>query len=281
VAKWADLYGLCRRSMGFADGSPRKPRKQSTEPSPFSNVRARFRAGAQDQFDVDYSGSSVWLSTGGMPAGLELWPDAWGPLLFYREASQGQSEADEFSSFPSWLDPRTGRQLGLGSAAGALRLFDCEFGYTAGAQRSAKRHRAFWTAPSPARRRFPTWPPETREEARATWQPGELRIGGHTSSDPCREDGKLLRQPTGFTTPSDMNLITADGAPAFVAEFKHAGGHRETVNSFSARPSTMRLSPPVGRSTSGHCWIFRAARFRRNQPGRIVRAGANGFRRQP
>jgi hypothetical protein len=69
----------------------------------------------------------------------------------------------------------------------------------------------------------------TRHEVEGVWQPAITRHriaigGGWKTSSPRNR----------FTAPSGMDLITADGAPAFVMEFNTPTDSRERVRSFSA-----------------------------------------------
>ena len=79
-----------------------------------------------------------------------------------------------------------------------------------------------------------------------------------------------------FTTPSDMNLITADGAPAFVMEFNTPLDSRELVRSFSAYRRGPCEPDAFAVARSGRLRRF-LARIASGaiQPGRSLRARAD------
>jgi hypothetical protein len=73
----------------------------------------------------------------------------------------------------------------------------------------------------------------TRQEIAAAWQPDVLRgrVGRHQIT--AGGGWKISSPQNRFSVPSNLNLITADGAPAFVVEFNSPVRTRETVCSFS------------------------------------------------
>jgi hypothetical protein len=234
VGKWADLYASAGGQWASQTVPLESPGNNQQSQSLFENVRGRFRAGAQDQFDVDYSGSSVWLSTGGMPAGLEAMARRMGPSFVLPGGFPGQQpEADEFSFFQvGWT-----HELAANSGLGTLQA---RYAYSianldtppapSGAQSTIELLEGAVTGAAP----ISNMATRTREEARATWQPGELRIAGTRHQILVGGGWETSLPVNRFTKPSDMNLITAEGAPAFVAEFNTPVDTRETVSSFSA-----------------------------------------------
>src|ERR1700688_4639288 len=72
-----------------------------------------------------------------------------------------------------------------------------------------------------------------RQEVEAAWQRGVLRVLGTRHQIVAGGGWKTSEPRNRFTTPSDMNLITANGAPAYLMEFKTPLDSRETVRSFS------------------------------------------------
>jgi hypothetical protein len=73
----------------------------------------------------------------------------------------------------------------------------------------------------------------TRQEIAAAWQPDVLR--GRVGRDQITAGGgwEISSPQNSFNVPSDLNLITANGAPAFVVEFNSPARTRETLRSFS------------------------------------------------
>jgi hypothetical protein len=72
-----------------------------------------------------------------------------------------------------------------------------------------------------------------RHEIEGTWQPGVLRALGTRHQIAAGGGWKASKLLNRFMTPSGTNLITADGAPAFVVEFNTPLDSRELVRSFS------------------------------------------------
>ena len=72
-----------------------------------------------------------------------------------------------------------------------------------------------------------------RQQVEGTWQPSVLHAAGmhHQILLGGGWEGSAPRNR--FTTPSDMNLITADGLPAFIMEFNTPIDSRELMRSFS------------------------------------------------
>jgi hypothetical protein len=73
----------------------------------------------------------------------------------------------------------------------------------------------------------------TRQGIETAWQPGILRALGTHHQLVAGGGWKTSKPRNRFATPSDMNLITANGAPAFVTEFNTPVDSREIVRSFS------------------------------------------------
>jgi hypothetical protein len=72
-----------------------------------------------------------------------------------------------------------------------------------------------------------------RQEVEAAWQRGVLRVLGTRHQIVAGGGWKTSEPRNRFTTPSDMNLITANGAPGYLMEFNTPLDSRETVRSFS------------------------------------------------
>src|SRR5262249_6503847 len=72
-----------------------------------------------------------------------------------------------------------------------------------------------------------------RHGIEAVWQPGVLRALGTRHQIVAGGGWKTSEPRNRFTTPSGMNLITANGVPAFVVEYNTPLDSRELVRSFS------------------------------------------------
>jgi hypothetical protein len=73
----------------------------------------------------------------------------------------------------------------------------------------------------------------TRHQIEAAWQPAVLRSPGMRHQLVAGGGWKTSQPRNRFRAPSDMDLITADGAPAFVVELNTPADSRELVGSFS------------------------------------------------
>ena len=227
LSKWADIYASGSGQWASQAEPLAAPGTTQSSRLLFGNVRGRLRAGATDRFDALYSGSRVDLSSGGTPAGLEaLTSNRMAPSFVLPGGFPGQSETDHFDSVQvGWVHVPP---VGLG-------LIEVRYGYSAahldthtsplGQSRVELLHGTVSGAPPLANLAV-----RPRHEIEAAWQPA-LRArhkivagGGWKRSEPLNR----------FTTPSSMNLVTANGAPAFVMEFNTPLDSRALVRSFSA-----------------------------------------------
>jgi hypothetical protein len=216
VTKWSDLFASATGQYS----------KQTVPSAPvgtdqrsrllYGNVRGRIRAGEKNSFDALYSGSRINLNDFGMPAGLEaLVARRNSPSFVLENGFAGQAEVDHLD----FLQAGWTRTAAAASGLGAIQV---RYGF-ATAHLDTNR-----SAPALA---FPQSkielldgavtgaPPienlaaRTRQQIEGTWQPGFLRHrliagAGWSTQSPLNR----------FTAPSDMNLITAGGAPAFVLQ---------------------------------------------------------------
>ena len=198
----------------------------------FGNARGRARAGVRDQFDVTYSGSRIDLSDGGVPAGLEaLMGSRMAPTFVLPGGFPGEPETDRFDFL----------QLGwthLWPAASFAGVIEVRYGYsiasldTSTSSTGQSRIELLGGAVSGA-------PPlanmavRPRQEVAAAWQPAVLRAMGSRHRIVAGGGWKSSAPRNRFTTPSNMNLITANGAPALVMEFNTPLDSRELVRSSS------------------------------------------------
>ena len=73
-----------------------------------------------------------------------------------------------------------------------------------------------------------------RHQIAAAWQPARLNTGGLHHQIIAGGDGSLSSPRNRFTTPSDLNLITAAGIPAAAVEYNTPIDSREKLHSISA-----------------------------------------------
>ena len=197
----------------------------------YTNVRGRVRASPRDQFDALFSGSSIALSSGGTPAAIEeLIGRRMSPSFFLSGGYQNQPEEDQLNFWQAgWT-----HEL---AAGGALEL---RYGYSlahlntnlsAGPQQSKiELLNGVVTGAAP----LANFAVRPNQGIQGTWQPEVVKVagtrhrilagGGWNSASPLNR----------MNTPSGINLITADSAPAFVVRFNTPTDSGSTVRSVSA-----------------------------------------------
>jgi len=236
LARWADLFASVAGQWASQTVPLAAPGNNDQSRLLFGNARSRIRAGSRDQFEFLYSGSRADLSGGGMPAGIEaLEGRRMAPSFVLPGGSPGQAEVDHFDFVQAgWT-----RQLPAAAGLGALEV---RYGYstahldtTAGNETGLSQSRIellggqVTGAPPLANLAI-----RTRHDLEGTWQPGARQAGGTRHQIVLSGGWKTASPVNRFTTPSDMNLITANGVPAFVAEFNTPLDSREHVQSFSS-----------------------------------------------
>jgi Carboxypeptidase regulatory-like domain len=187
----------------------------------FGNVRARARAGDRDRFDVLFSGSRISLSNFATPAGLEALEgrrDA--PSFVLPAGFDGQSESDRMDYWQAgWVHTF------------AQSLLEMRYGYSiarfdtvtpAQGQSKVELLDGAVTGPPPIGNRAV----RPRQNIAGAWQSAlgrnRFSAGGAWS---------WQAPENRFTTPSNMNLITANGAPAFIILFNTPATTRERIES--------------------------------------------------
>ena len=234
-----------------AGNGPRKP-SRSPLPEPISaagcclgTLGAASGPATRDQFDALYSGSRIDLSDGGVPAGLEaLTGNRMAPSFVLPGGFPGEPETDHLDFLQvGWTH--------LLPAASGLGVIEVRYGYSVA-------HLDTSTVPSGQSRiellggTVSGAPPlanlavRTRQGIEAAWQPAVLRALGARHQIVAGGGWKTSEPHNRFTTPSGMNLITANGAPAFVMEFNTPLDSRELVRSFSGYVADhVNLTPSV------------------------------------
>ena len=233
LTKWADIYASGSGQWASQTEPLAAPGTDQRSRLLFGNARGRVRAGTRDRFDALYSGTRIDLSDGGVPAALEaLTGNRVAPSFVLPGGFPGEPETDHFDfNQVGWTH--------LGPTASRLGVIEVRYGYSVahldtstvstGQSRIELLGGTISGAPPLANMAV-----RPRQEIDGAWQPAVLRAmrtrhqivagGGWKTSEPRNR----------FTTPSGMNLITANGAPASVVEFNTPLDSRELVRSFSS-----------------------------------------------
>jgi hypothetical protein len=199
----------------------------------FGNARGRVRASARDRFDALYSGSRIDLSSGGIPAGLEsLMGNRMAPAFVLPGGFLGQPETDHLD----FLQVGWTRLLPASSGLGVIEV---RYGYSVAhldtsidpTGQSRIEFLGGTVSGSPPLGNLAVRP---RQGIEAVWQPGVLRALGTRHQIAAGGKWKDSEPRNRFTTPSDMNLISVNGVPAYVMEFNTPLDSRELVRSLSS-----------------------------------------------
>ena len=232
LTRWADFYASGSGQWASQTEPLAVPGTDQRSRLLFGNARGRVRADAKDQFDALYSGSRINLSDGGIPAGIEaLSGNRLAPSFVLPGGFLGQPETDHLDFLQvGWTHLRP--------AASDLGIIEVRYGYSVAHLDT--------TVPS-AQSRIEVLggtvsgaPPlgnlavRTRQGIEAALRPGVVRAIGTRHQIVAGGGWKTSEPRNRFAAPSDMNLVTADGAPAFVIEFNTPLDSREIVRSFSS-----------------------------------------------
>jgi hypothetical protein len=230
--RWADFYASGSGQWASQTEPLAVPGTDQRSRLLFGNVRGRVRAGEKDHFDALYSGSRINLTDGGMPAGLEaLSGNRLAPSFVLPGGFAGQPETDHLDFLQvGWTH--------LLPAASGLGILEMRYGYSVAhldttVPNGQSRIELLGGMVSGA-------PPlgnlavRTRQGIEAAWEPGILHAIGTRHQIAAGGGWKTSEPRNRFAAPSDMNLVTADGAPAFVIEFNTPLDSREIVRSFAS-----------------------------------------------
>ncbi len=245
IARWADIYASASGQWASQTEPLAAPGADLRSRLLFGNVRGRIRATNADRFDALYSGSRIDLSDGGIPAGLEaLTGNRMAPSFVLPGGFPGQPETDHLDSVQVGWTHLTGAASGWG-------ILEVRYGYSTA-------HLDTNTSPNGQSRiellgggvsgaaPLANLAVRPRHEIEAVWQPGVLLALGTRHRVAVGGGWETSGVRNRFTTPSGMNLITANGAPAFVIEFNTPLDSRERVRSVSGFVSDhVNLTPSL------------------------------------
>ena len=280
LTKWADFYVSGSGQWASQTEPLATPGTDQRSRLLFGNARGRIRASDRDQFDALYSGSRIDLSDGGVPAGLEaLTGNRMAPSFVLPGGFPGEPETDHLDFLQvGWTH--------LLPAASALGVIEVRYGYSVA-------HLDTSTVPSGQSRiellggTVSGAPPlanlavRTRQGIEAAWQPAVLRALGARHQIVAGGGWKTSEPHNRFTTPSGMNLITANGAPAFVMEFNTPLDSREQVRSFSGYVADhVSLTPSLSLDLGGFADLSRGSLPAQSNPAGPF-APARTFAAQP
>lgn len=239
LTRWTDLF-----LAGAGDWSSQtipiaSPGNDLRSRTLFADSRLRIQAGPRDQFDVLYSRSRLDLFNWAMPAGLEvLSGQRMAPSFTSPYGFQNESEADRFTFFQAgWSHIAPDKALGALQARYQYSVAHLDTTpLNALPQSRVELLGGGITGAAP----LANLARETRQQLNAVWQPRsfsaatlrhQLLLGfSFATSSPSNR----------LTTPSDMNLITANGIPALAVEFNTPADSRSII-----RTSTLTFADHI------------------------------------
>jgi hypothetical protein len=221
VTRWADLFASGAGQWASQTIELAKPGQDQNSRMLFGNVRGRIHAGPHDQLDAEYSGSRVDLSNWGMPAGVEaLVSRRMSPQFELPGGFPGQAETDRFRFLQAGWTHQFAADTDLGSLQARYGYSVAHFDTWPSTQNTPNQSRiellgSTVTGAPP----FETLATRPRHELAVAWQPAPVDTGGFRHQITAGGDWEVSSPRNRMTTPSDLNIITADGAPAFVVEY--------------------------------------------------------------
>lgn len=203
----------------------------------FANVRGRVRATRKDQFEALYVGSRIDLSNWGEPAGIEAAAgNRMAPSYVLPGGFPGQEEVDH-------TDFTQAAWTRIADESSRLGVVQIRYGYSTAHLDSAlsgqgpvqpqSRIELLTGAVSgaPPLGNFAVRP---RQSVLGTWQPRAFSTGPVHHRLAAGGGLEAAAPRNRFSTPSDMNLITANGVPAFVIDFNTPADTTYSIKTSSA-----------------------------------------------
>jgi hypothetical protein len=232
IARWADLFASGTAQWSSQTMPLVPPGMNQRSRMLYGNIRGQVRAGARDRLDALYSGSRVDLSNGGIPAGIEalvgrrMSPEFAQPGGFANEAEVDHLDFVQ-TGWTHLFDPDSHRgalEVRYGYAVSHLDTRTAA-AYTPDQSRIELLGSVVTGAPP-----LENLAIRTSHQFAAAWDGGVWRMGGMAHRLTAGGGFRTAAARNRFTTPSDLNLITANGAPAFVVEYNTPLDSRERVN---------------------------------------------------
>ena len=235
LTRWADVF-VSGSGQWAAQAVPlAAPGTGQNSRLLFGNAVGHLRAGAHDRFDALYSGSRIDLSNYGEPAGIEaLAARRLSPEFLSPDGVAGLQETDHLDFVQAgWT------HVWAASAAGTLQVrYGDSFAHLDSApslvtpidQSSIDLASGAVTGEPP----LTNLAVRARQQIAAAWEPGILRLAGTRHQVMAGGGWKTSQPQNRYRTPSDVNLITDDGAPAEVVVFNTPLDSRDRIATATA-----------------------------------------------
>ena len=234
LSRWADVF-VSGSGLWAAQAAPlAAPGTNQNSRLLFGNALGHIRAGAHDRFDALYSGSRIDLAGWGEPAGMEaLAARRLSPEFLLPDGVAGLNETDHLDFVQAgWT------HVWAASAAGTLQIrYGDSFAHldTAPAVVTPINQSSIEMAGGAVTGEPPLTNLEVRarQQIAAAWEPGSVRRAGANHQFMAGGGWRTSSPQNRYRTPSDLNLIRADGLPAEVVEFDTPLDSRERITSAS------------------------------------------------
>jgi hypothetical protein len=217
LAPWADVFASAAGQWA-SQTVQSAPRGQDQNSGMFfGQAGGNVRLGPHDRFNVLYSVSRLNLSTGGFPAGIEaLTSRRESPEFDLPDGFPDQAEADRFHFLQlGWTHQRGAATLELRYGYSTARLSTWPAAQAIPNQSRVELLDSSVTGNPPLN----TLAIRPRHEIAVAWQPAAATTGSFRHQITAGGNWELSSPRNRMTAPSDLNLGTAAGAPAFVVEY--------------------------------------------------------------
>jgi hypothetical protein len=235
ITKWADLF-----VMGAAQWSQQTvplaaPGNNQHSRLLWGDARSRIRAGARDQFDALYSGSRINLNNWAIPDDLEaLVGRRMSPPFNLPGGYDGQTSVSHFDFLQAGWTHRFSEDRRLG-------VLQMRYGYSTAhidadpppgalGESTVDLVTGAVSGGSPMFTRSI----RTRQGVEGTWQPAALTTLESRHQILVGAGWKTSSPRNRITIPNNVNLITVNGAPAEVVEFRTPDDSRSIIRSFES-----------------------------------------------
>jgi hypothetical protein len=235
LTRWADIFASGSGQWAAQAAPLGAPGTSQNSRLLFGNALGHVRAGAHDRFDALYSGSRIDLAGWTEPAGMEaLAARRLSPEFVLPDGIAGLNETDHLDFVQvGWT------HVWAASTAGTLQVrYGDSFAHldttpavvTPINQSSIELAGGAVTGEPP----LTNLAVRARQQIAAAWEPGIVTLAGARHQLTAGGGRRISSPQNRYRTPSDLNLITADGVPAEVVEFNTPLDSRERIASTSA-----------------------------------------------
>lgn len=232
ITPWADLFASVGGQWSSQTVELAGPEQDQKSRALFANLGSTVRASANNWFDIAYSGSRLSLSNWGMPAGMEaLVSRRTTPDFDLSNGFSDEAEGDRFHFLQmGWIHlvPAGTVQMRYGYSVATLDTW-AAMPMAPNQSRIELTDRTVAGAPPLA-----TLATRPRHEIAVAYQPRSLNTGQLRHHITIGGNWEVSSPRNQMTTPSDLNLITATGAAAYVVEYNTPVNSLERIKAISA-----------------------------------------------